>query len=1120
MNTLFNTKYRLTGLYLAVTAALSISGTALAADLDLSDTPLTVLTRVQPNIFFVLDDSGSMDWEVLKSTGAIAAHGTWNNSGNLDFSPNDDTERRELCVGYNVLAYDPNTVYTPWAGEDSAGNPFVDQTRNAARTDPYYTGTTNLSNHYYYVWNDSNNDGVYQSGECPISSSDQVVVNGLSAAEQTNYANWYSYYRKREYVAKRSLSQIMSESTDRMGLYGINQRYTGTPIKDVDDITLPVDTTAQANKETLLDNLLSGYSSGSTPLRRGLNYAGNYFEDNLGSPWQTPILSEAQGGSCQQNFTVLMSDGFWNGSSPEVGDTDSDNNTAYDGGSHADGGTASNTLADVAMRYYERDLSPLPDLVPTVPGVDDNPMQHMVTYTVAFGVNGTIANNPPDRTTPFNWPTPVADTTTTTDDMRHAAWNGRGLFLSAGNPQQLIISLRAAISDIGDRTGSAAAVAANSGYIDTGTNIFQGRYDSGDWSGQLLSIALDTDPTSDTYGEATTVNWDAAQQMPTASNREIITSDGSTGVPFQWSSISATQQSLLGSEAILNYLRGVRTGEGSTYRTRDVLLGDIVHSSPAFVDAPLRRYPDTWGGSDAETSRHYSSFKSTYSSRTPMIYVGANDGMLHGFNASTGVEEIAYVPSMVYRNLSELTAQSYSHRYFVDSSPVEGDALFNNAWHTVLTGALNGGGQGIYALDITDTNDFSEAHADDLLLWEFTDADDADLGYTYSKPSIVRMQNGQWAVIFGNGYNNTEADGNASTTGHAVLYIAFIGEGTDGTWASGDYIKIDTLSGSTTSPNGLATVSPVDIDGDFKVDYIYGGDLYGNVWKFDVDNSSASQWGVAFGTTSAPLPLFRSCTNGACTAGTQQPITVSPVVGLGPRTERPRGVMVYFGTGKYIEKNDNDVTSPQMQSLYGIWDNGSNSNFTRSSLQQQSIVWENTYSFTDPDGATVTWPLRVTSNNDVNWSTHRGWYMDLVPPSGTLEGERVIADPALRHGRIIFVTYIPSVDPCSSGADSWIMELDPLTGSRLEFSPFDLNNNGGFETGDYVTIDIDGDGTPDAPVPTSGRKIQGGATEPAFLVSRDGSEVKIVSRSDGSTESIGNNPGPRAAGRQSWRQLK
>ena len=193
----------------------------------------------------------------------------------------------------------------------------------------------------------------------------------------------------------------------------------------------------------------------------------------------------------------------------------------------------------------------------------------------------------------------------------------------------------------------------------------------------------------------------------------------------------------------------------------------------------------------------------------------------------------------------------------------------------------------------------SETNASSLVLWEFDDRDDADLGYTYGKPQIAKMANGRWAAVFGNGYNNTEADGSASTTGRAVLFIVDV--------ETGALIrKIDTLAGSTTTPNGLATPVLIDSDGDQVVNYIYAGDLSGRLWKFDVTSSNAGSWAVDYTSGSTPAPLFTTENN--------QPITTQPQVTLHPDGEA--GFMIYFGTGKYIETGDNDPTGQNTQSFY------------------------------------------------------------------------------------------------------------------------------------------------------------------------------------------------------------
>jgi type IV pilus assembly protein PilY1 len=422
------------------------------------------------------------------------------------------------------------------------------------------------------------------------------------------------------------------------------------------------------------------------------------------------------------------------------------------------------------------------------------------------------------------------------------------------------------------------------------------------------------------------------------------------------------------------------------------------------------------------------------------------------------------------------------------------DAFFSgdSSWHTVLAGGLNAGGQGIYALDITAPSTFAatSTSAQNTVLWEFSDADDADMGYSYSQPAIVRLHNGQWAAVFGNGYNNRDNDGSQSTTGDAVLFIVDI--------ETGSLIrKISTEYGTTGTPNGLATPAVIDFDGDFVADYVYAGDLEGNMWKFDITDADEANWDVAFRDGSnVPQPLYVA----RDASSNRQPITVRPDIGRG---QNGLDIMVYFGTGIYVQTSD--LTDTSSQSFYGILDTGTR--FTgRGSLGAQSVLYQGAISGT---------PVRVTSDNATGT---RGWYMDL-PDSG----ERSVANPILRAGRIIFVTTVPNSDPCLSGGTSWLMELNALNGKRLDIPPFDLNGDGLFTLLDYVQVDFDvnGDGTVDSSdvLPPSGKGFSTLLPTPGILTSVD-TEYKYTPTSSGSLEMTTENPGQFALGRQSWGQLR
>ena len=1082
-----------------------------AVNLNLATTPLYMGTNAPPNIMIIIDDSGSMDWEVItkdftqdaRFTGTQPDGSSPSGSGSVKHRDNDNNGSADCTFSngtfygysygvtspyssyatpsnqcdtaddqawrfrnyqFNTLYFNPNRTYAPWSGVDSSGTPFGNMSITAARLDPYNASsvTIDLTRHSsrrnsssyatadrdsdgqpdgfrYYTWNDLDGDGRFDNGE-----ETQFLIKNADAATKQNFANWFSYYRSRELVAKAAYGKVIAEAKNvRMGLSTLNNNNN---VKRA--IALMNEDPKTGNKRVLLDALYSIDSRNGTPLQDALNECGKYLSCTSNDLFSScPALSAAQGGNCQQNYALLMTDGFYNGSAPSVGNADGDNNTAFDGGAFADG--YSNTLADIAMKYYEKDIQPgLADNVAIVPGFDEARHQHMSTYTVSFGMQGTLTAEPDDYTTPFSWPNPGSGDAQKIDDLRHAAFNGRGLYLSANDPEALVTALQEALADITAHTSAAAALALNTSNISAGATVYQARFESVSWAGQLRYMPIS--PTGE-VGEPT---LDAADVLSAANpaSRVIVTRNSSSGlgVPFRWASLSSAQQTELNKNSSgsndskgsqrLDYLRGVRTGEASNgggFRDRASVLGDIVSSAPAYVGAPAFYY-----GFD-----NYSAFRSTYANRTPMVYVGANDGMLHGFDAITGQERLAYVPSMIYNRLGRLTDTSYSHRYYVDGSPTVGDVYVGGSWRTMLVGSLRGGGQGIFALDVTDPSSMTEGAAAQIVKWEFTDAQDVDMGYSYSQPVIVRLRDGRWAAIFGNGYNNTESDGRVSTTGAAVLYVVNMADGTL-------IKKISTGVGSTldptgtSRPNGLATPAPVDVDADYMVDYIYAGDLFGNLWRFDLNNTSSTAWAVSNGGQA----LFVARSTGASPQA--QPITVRPMVGRHPTVAN--SYMVYFGTGKYIEVGDNAVSGQVTQSFYGIWDRNLTgagaSTVSRSALLRQEITQE------VPTSGTGN--ARVTTNNTIDWTVHQGWYMDLVNmQSGNNKGERQNSEAILRDGRIIFATLLPNPEVCGVGGGSWLMLLNAADGARLEDSPFDFNGDGIIDDNDKVTASGGGGGS-------------------------------------------------------------
>lgn len=711
----------------------------------------------------------------------------------------------------------------------------------------------------------------------------------------------------------------------------------------------------------------------------------------------------------------------------------------------------------------------------------------------------------------------------------NAEWdtNGDGVpdnYFLVTNALTLSQQLREAFTDILRRSASASSASVNSGALTMDTRAYQARFDTQYWKGELTAFSRDPDT-----GNFDVVEWRASEKMPAAGSRRIFTvNSDDTPVPFRWASLDDVRKAQLeDQERFVNYLRGDRSEEGSNpsdLRERGPgtrpPLGDIVSSAPLYVGAPRARYPDFL------EDEPYSVFAAQQRNRTPMLFVGANDGMLHAFDAGEplvdedgdtrdnpdgGKEIFAFIPQSVFPNLKELTRRNYSHRFFVDGSPNANDVYFKQArdWRTVLVGGLNLGGQGIYALDITDPSLLAnaETNASQIYLWEFTDEDDPDLGFTYSQPAIVRLQDGSWAAVFGNGYNNTVADGNASQTGNAVLYIVNI--------ETGALIrKIDTGVGMSDPrangrPNGLATPVMVDVDGDRVIDFAYAGDLLGNLWKFNLRPSNPALWDVAFKDESGnPMPIFRA-TNSDTDDGTPQPITVRPEVARGPYGA---GVMVVFGTGKFLEVSDKNLPQGQnvAQTFYGLVDRDSYDPSTntyavtdlisRGDLVQQTITSEET-------------TPRKRRRTSVQAMNGAGWYLDLVY-NNRFEGERAVTDPLVRTDRVIFTTMIPNSRPCELGGSSWLMVLDLLSGSKLPEAQLDGDGDG--------EIGGDGDGNDDDDVSGIGAdEIQSRPEQLLSLIeSCDANDVLLTSGSGGNLIQNALKSVCGLQGRQSWRQIR
>lgn len=1137
-----------------------------AAPGTLANTPLFVVAPVQPNIFFMLDDSGSMLWNLWPAgSSPFTINYYW-----YDASPTGTEEWVTWCLGANASAYNQNLTYTPWAvnmPNTATPTPYPNQTDLTSvwsepttkgvgsiystadlEVDNNNTGSIDLSSAPIVQWNDADGDGAYDAGECPVSyGATAVRADSLTTAQQINFANWFTYYRNRDRTVKSAVLQVIAGSSARLGMATLHANNSvGTAIADM---------TVTANKATLLEDITNIVPSGGTPLRQRLNWVGEYFDKSALTPTpsglnigaaSSPILDKTNGGECQQNFVMLMTDGERNGGASGVGaDQDTDETEEFVYPAHNGNEDENETLADVAMRWYNTDLDAvnLDDLVPIQTGantqnLDENKKQHLVTFTVAFGLSDSLSD-PVDRTAEFVWPLDSLA------DLRHAAYNGRGQFLSAERPEELTQALQDVISEIESRRGSSAAVTFSGNTLAGGTSLFFPSFNSEGWTGNVQSLTIDT-----TTGEVNTISsWDAASLLDDIENDEIAnrviytwgktSATAENGVLLNWSltdpqpianivdDFKRNQDTTVdvapfsSSQTRLNYIRGNTSNDSdNNYRNRVSRLGDIAHSSPQYVGKPNSNWPDT--SIFGVTADKYSTYQTEQetSVRDAVVYVGANDGLLHGFDVATGNEVLAYLPSSPASTAENsgfhyLTEPDYQHQYYVDGSPVAADVYIktdtagSRDWRTIIVGALGGGGKGLYALNVTDPDNFSntEASAQDVVLWEFSSDDDNDLGYTYSKPQITMMNNGEWAVIVGNGYN-------ASGTNKAKLFIIFIEEGIDGEWATvGDYIKIDTGAGSGPDSNGLSSPTLVDLDNNGTTDRVYAGDLLGNMWAFDLSSEDINDlstgnrnWKVAYQDGSSnPAPLFKATHHAGSPAVQQsalgQPITMKPLVikphidWLPDSSGNQPNLMIYFGTGQYIAVGD--ATNINQQSFYGVRDAFS------SSLDMTNMV-EQTFETGFPIDA------RVLTTNAVDLQTQHGWFINLP-----LAGERVTVDAFELEGLIFFNTLTPSSSACSAGGSSWRMAVDMQTGGNPSIIAFDVNGDRVLDENDKVS---DGSNTSFAAGVMFGYGI---ASATSVITNADGISFGYISGTDSASVQLVDLPlAPNTTGsRMSWIQL-
>jgi len=649
--------------------------------------------------------------------------------------------------------------------------------------------------------------------------------------------------------------------------------------------------------------------------------------------------------------------------------------------------------------------------------------------------------------------------------------------------------------------------------IASGTQAYLAYYYPGNWTGRLTANDLLFDASTKILSVSNTANWDAACVLtgvpstgtcPTTgasgpvaaqgpANRTIVSWDGTQGIPFQWSNLSAAEKAALDSGDAsstnvnrLNYLRGDRTNEVNSagvglFRPRESVLADIVDSSPTWVGPPNSPYATSWidalyptaGAAENAGTQSYAQFKSTAGTRQNVVYVGANDGLLHGFRAGSydsnnnyvnngstpndGQEVLAYMPgaaiagtilssggtntsvtdtihgtdptnSNAVNPLLDYANTQYGHNFYVDATPGTGDLFYNKTWHTWAVGGLGAGGAAIYALDVTDPSKFSESNASSLVIGEWTAASIScsgtatcgnNLGDTYGQPVIRRLHNGMWGVIFGNGFN--------SRSGDAGIYVMTVDPSTGGK-------TFYYLSTSTSGKNGIAYVYPADLDGDRIIDYVYAGDLLGNLWRFDLTDNSPTTW-----TSSSSVSLLFTADG--------QPITTKPAVWITTPTQgTTQRLMVDFGTGRKIPITNSSPTQYESgtESLYGIWDWNMDSWNAKSASKYFSLTAPQTIASNlaaqtvtstasgELDGTSnpVCWKGTTTCAGGASANQQFGWTLDLP---GTYE--QVIFNPIAYKGAFVVNTLIPastSITSCANIAETGnTIAIDVTTGGAI-----------------------------------------------------------------------------------------
>ncbi len=956
--------------------------------------------------------------------------------------------------------------------------------------------------------------------------------------DKQNFANWYTYYRTRLNTLKSATGYAFKNvgSSKRVGFINTNNTggtTTNSLSKDYLEIS-GFSTTQRKNFYEVLNEQTA--SSDGSKLKLALSKAGRNFA-NKQSSMTDPIRE-----SCQQNFAILGVGSRWYDvdssyrgldlSGNEIGDVDGvDSGYTQSNIGAFDGKNASGTLADISSYYYSTDLrsSSLGNSIITISGVekdvsennvrisskDLNSSQHMVTYIASLGLDGflnynrTYENNGSSylqkikqkassdvstgttfcywSTGTCSWPSPLSNESSAVDDLWHAAINGRGAYYKGENSDDLISGISKSINNLVSVTASSAAAATSSPNITSSNNyLFYTTYRTNFWDGDISAKTIDAANGNLSSLPVWSTREQLNQMVASASDSRTIKvfSKDSRGNPalvnFDYTALSTTEKSyfdgwcnltspnfshcsllnfsiLNSGSNVIKYLRG-QSAYDAYFREREYVLGDIVNSSPVFVGESLYNWTDT----------DYAAYKTASASKTKILVAGANDGMLHAFyvdGANAGKEAWAVIPGQVLPNMYKLADKNYSHEYYVDGNISVMDVYQpgsgrNGTWKTIMVAGLGKGGKGYFALDITDP-------VNPVPLWEictnstYCSVTDSDLGYSYGNPIITkRPSDSKWVVYVSSGYDN------ASGKGIVYELDAFTGA---------VLRKLEAVIPSVAASNqvGIGKINAFydDFYADNKALALYAGDLNGNIWKWDLTGS----------TTTATL--LGQATNGL--SGTNE--KVQPITTKIEITKIGNHRVLMFGTGKYLNEDDQDSSAYPKNSFYAIKDDLGNNALGKKIRASGGFNMQEITITASSSG------VDATSNQldqSMNWDSKDGWFFDF----NSQDGELMNIDPILALGTLNVISNVPADSVCTAGGNAWYYQIDYKNGTALPNTNNVIANKvpGGFVVG-QVIVKLSNGLMKNFITDSSGSVTPTAMTTNSNVISSSGSDAKRVS---------------------------